>query len=46
MIVLFTVLFAIIVTLITNARKAKLFAYTATNAAVLVVFVSGNISSS
>ncbi|CZR65468.1 uncharacterized protein PAC_15368 [Phialocephala subalpina] len=44
MIVLFTVLFAGIVGLLTNARRAELFGCTAAYAAVLVVFVSGNIS--
>ncbi len=42
--VLFTVLFAVVVGLLTNARRAELFGCTAAYAAVLVVFVSGNIS--
>ncbi|KAL3473022.1 hypothetical protein BJX99DRAFT_234338 [Aspergillus californicus] len=42
----FTALFALSVGLITNARRAEIFAATAAYAAVLVVFVSGNISSS
>ncbi|KAL2808849.1 hypothetical protein BJX63DRAFT_407710 [Aspergillus granulosus] len=39
----FTALFAISVTLMTNARRAEVFAATAAYAAVLVVFVSGNL---
>ncbi|KAF8858694.1 hypothetical protein BDZ45DRAFT_390166 [Acephala macrosclerotiorum] len=40
----FTALFAISVGLLTSARKAELFAATAAYAAVLVVFISGNIT--
>ncbi len=39
----FTVGFAISVGLLTNARRAEVFAATAAYAAVLVVFVSGNL---
>ncbi|KAF2184809.1 hypothetical protein K469DRAFT_666150 [Zopfia rhizophila CBS 207.26] len=39
----FTVLFAFSVALLTNARRAEVFAATAAYAAVLVVFVSGNL---
>jgi uncharacterized membrane protein YqjE len=39
----FTALFAISVALMTNARRAEVFAATAAYAAVLVVFVSGNL---
>jgi len=46
MITLFTAAFALSVGLMTNARRAEIFAGTAAYAAVLVVFVSGNISSS
>ncbi|KAI1150520.1 hypothetical protein F4825DRAFT_397815 [Nemania diffusa] len=42
----FTSIFALSLVLITNARRAEIFAATAAYAAVLVVFVSGNISSS
>ena len=42
-IALFTALFAANVGILTNARRAELFAATAGYAAVLVVFVSGNI---
>lgn len=38
-----TVLFAICVGLLTNARRDQVFAATAAYAAVLVVFVSGNL---
>lgn len=43
MVALFTSLFAILVGLLTNARRAKLFDSTAAYAAVLVVYVSGNL---
>lgn len=43
MIVLFTCLFAGVVGLLTNARRAELFGSTAAYAAVLVVFVSNNL---
>lgn len=39
----FTVLFAIGVGLLTNAKRSEIFAATAAYAAVLVVFVSGNL---
>ena len=39
----YTVLFAIYVGLLTNARRSEVFAACATYAAVLVVFVSGNL---
>ncbi|KAI0102158.1 hypothetical protein GGR51DRAFT_562829 [Nemania sp. FL0031] len=42
----FTSVFALSLVLITNARRAEIFAATAAYAAVLVVFVSGDISSS
>ena len=38
----FTVLFAASVGLLTNAKRAEMFASTAAYAAVLVVFVSGD----
>ncbi|KAH8724360.1 hypothetical protein GQ44DRAFT_655147 [Phaeosphaeriaceae sp. PMI808] len=41
----FTVLFALSVALFTNARRAEIFTATAAYAAVLVVFVSGNLGS-
>ncbi|KAH7372101.1 hypothetical protein BKA64DRAFT_262832 [Cadophora sp. MPI-SDFR-AT-0126] len=41
----FTVGFALSIHLLTNARRAELFAATAAYAAVLVVFVSGNLGS-
>ncbi|RYC54572.1 hypothetical protein CHU98_g11641 [Xylaria longipes] len=40
---LFTVLFAVSVGLLTNAKRAEVYGATAAYAAVLVVFVSGNI---
>ncbi|KAL4862447.1 hypothetical protein BDV12DRAFT_190406 [Aspergillus spectabilis] len=40
----FTAVFAISVGLMTNARRAEIFAATAAYAAVLVVFISGDIS--
>lgn len=43
MVALFTSLFAIIVGLLTNARRAELFGSTAAYAAVLVVYVSGSL---
>ena len=43
MIAAFTALFAISLRLITNARRAEVFAATAAYAAVLVVFVSGDL---
>ncbi|KAH0541718.1 hypothetical protein FGG08_003810 [Glutinoglossum americanum] len=43
MIASFTVLFAICVGLLTNAMRAEVFGATAAYAAVLVVFVSGNL---
>ncbi|EHK20569.1 uncharacterized protein TRIVIDRAFT_223886 [Trichoderma virens Gv29-8] len=46
MIAAFTALFALSVGLMTSAKRAEIFASTAAYAAVLVVFVSGSISSS
>ncbi|QYT03245.1 hypothetical protein H0G86_010215 [Trichoderma simmonsii] len=46
MLAAFTALFALSVGLMTNAKRAEIFASTAAYAAVLVVFVSGNISNS
>ncbi|KAF3807653.1 hypothetical protein GCG54_00007386 [Colletotrichum gloeosporioides] len=46
LIAFFTSLFALSVGLTTNARRAEIFAGTAAYAAVLVVFVSGDLSSS
>jgi len=46
MILLFTTLFAAVVGLLTNARKAELFGCTAAYAAVLGVFISGSFGSS
>jgi hypothetical protein len=43
MVALFTLLFAVVVGLLTNARRAEIFGSTAAYAAVLVVFVSGNL---
>ncbi|KAL8992447.1 MAG: hypothetical protein Q9169_007096 [Polycauliona sp. 2 TL-2023] len=43
MIVLFTCLFAAVVGLLTNARRAEIFASTAAYAAVLCVFMNNNI---
>jgi hypothetical protein len=42
----FTVLFAASIALLTNARRAEVFAATAAYAAVLVVFVSGDLGAS
>ncbi|KAF6798239.1 hypothetical protein CMUS01_15725 [Colletotrichum musicola] len=46
LITFFTAMFALSVGLMTNARRAEIFAGTAAYAAVLVVFVSGDLSSS
>ncbi|SPO03231.1 uncharacterized protein DNG_05913 [Cephalotrichum gorgonifer] len=46
MIAAFTATFALTVGLLTNARRAEIFGATAAYAAVLVVFVSGDLSSS
>ncbi|UKZ78867.1 hypothetical protein TrVFT333_006613 [Trichoderma virens FT-333] len=46
MVAAFTALFALSVGLMTSAKRAEIFASTAAYAAVLVVFVSGSISSS
>lgn len=43
LIAMYTILFAASVTLCTNARRAEVFAATAAYAAVLVVFVSGEL---
>ena len=43
-ITLFTVLFAVSIALFTNAKRAEVFAATAAYAAVLVVFVSGDLA--
>jgi len=45
LICVFTVLFSLSVQMLTNARRAELFASSAAYAAVLVVFVSGNLGS-
>lgn len=45
-IAMFTVLFAVSVGVLTNARRAEIFASTAAYAAVLVVFVSSSPSNS
>lgn len=37
----FTIMFALCIALLTNARRAEIFAATAAYAAVLVVFISG-----
>jgi len=41
----YTAFFATSISLLTNAKQAELFASTAAYAAVLVVFVSGNLGS-
>lgn len=46
MIAAFTVLFAVSVGLLTNAKRVEIFAATAAYAAVLVVFVSGDLGGS
>jgi len=46
MVAAFTAAFALSIGLMTNASRAEIFAATAAYAAVLVVFVSGNISNS
>ncbi|KAL6693083.1 hypothetical protein J3F84DRAFT_351062 [Trichoderma pleuroticola] len=46
MLAAFTALFALSVGVMTNAKRAEIFASAAAYAAVLVVFVSGNISNS
>ena len=46
LVAMYTVLFASSVTLCTNARRAEVFAATAAYAAVLVVFVSGDLGGS
>ncbi|PVH93843.1 hypothetical protein DM02DRAFT_603402 [Periconia macrospinosa] len=46
LIALYTLLFALSVALLTNARRAEVFGATAAYAAVLVVFVSGDLGSS
>jgi hypothetical protein len=43
LVAMYTVLFALSVATLTNARRAEVFASTAAYAAVLVVFVSGNL---
>ena len=43
MVALFTAFFAVFVGLLMNARRAEIFASTAAYAAVLVVYVSGNL---
>jgi hypothetical protein len=42
----FTSLFAVVVGLLTNARRSEVFASTAAYAAVLVVYVSANLGPS
>jgi hypothetical protein len=46
LVAMYTILFASSVALCTNARRAELFASTAAYAAVLVVFVSGDLGGS
>lgn len=46
MIACFTILFALSLGLLTNAKRAEIFAATAAYAAVLVVFVSGDLGNS
>jgi hypothetical protein len=43
LVAVYTLLFAVSVTVLTNARRAEVSAVTAAYAAVLVVFVSGDI---
>jgi hypothetical protein len=43
MVALFTALFAVVVGLLTSARRAEVFGATAAYAAVLVVYVSGSL---
>ena len=45
LIAIFTTLFATALSIFSKARRAEMFAATATYAAVLVVFLSGNLSS-
>jgi hypothetical protein len=45
LIAVFISLFAVSISVLSNARRPEMFAATAAYAAVLVVFVSGNISS-
>lgn len=45
LITFYTVLFAIYVSLVTNTKRSEVFGACAAYAAVLVVFVSGNIGS-
>jgi hypothetical protein len=46
LVAMYTLLFALSVSLLTNARRAEVFAATAAYAAVLVVFVSGELGGS
>jgi hypothetical protein len=46
LVALFTSLFGVIIGLLTNARRAELFASTAAYTAVLVVYVSANLGPS
>jgi hypothetical protein len=46
MVAAYTVLFALSIALLTNARRAEIYGATAAYAAVLVVFISGNLGSS
>lgn len=46
LVAMYTLLFALSVALLTNARRVELFAATAAYAAVLVVFVSGDLGES
>jgi hypothetical protein len=43
LVAMYTLLFALSVSLLTNARRAEVFAATAAYAAVLVVFISGDL---
>jgi hypothetical protein len=46
MVVAYTVLFALSIALLTNAKRAEIYGASAAFAAVLVVFISGNLGSS
>jgi hypothetical protein len=46
LVVFYTMLFAVCVGLVTNAKRSKVFGACATYAAVLVVFISGNVGNS
>jgi len=46
MVAAYTILFALSIALLTNARRAEIYGAAAAYAAVLVVFISGNFGSS